>query len=47
MHDDGRGEARPLRFRRKHARRRNGWLLWAAVAALLLLLAARYMLTPR
>lgn len=47
MSDDGHGEARPLRFRRKHARRRNGWLLWAGIIALLLLLAARYALTAR
>ncbi len=47
MSDDGHGESRPLRFRRKHARRRTGWLPWAAAVALLLLLAARYALTAR
>jgi len=38
MNDERR---RPLRVRRKYAARRNGWMLWAAGGALLLILAAR------
>ena len=38
MNDDRR---RPLRIRRKHTARRNGWMLWAAGGALLLIVVAR------
>lgn len=38
MNDEGR---RPLRVRRKYAARRNGWMLWAAGGALVLIVVAR------